>query len=333
MAQRADIQQKPRLAGENICTKLKCDLGQVDVIFYNYNKDVLENEIKAAYSERITAQTDRSTAENTSGSKYCCFTRIDLTYEEYRQLDICLASVFDQGTDEVLAKVASLEQRDKEVVAAFNAAHLAVMDLKKKAGELKDAACKLKFAIPDPCNSEQLKALREHIVDDPNTTDPEQDFETIAASLISDAEEVCSKANQAFEFTVKVTGIHAYVRVDSLKPLATALVNAADAFKADINANLKTYGDEWKKVWDEYVLSRRTISTSECVTRVTTWRQNALCNTKEFVCTPDCEPVDTAEDRLEVICKEVEGCFPTNCNEERGHHKPAKWNKPPGAVN
>jgi len=51
------------------------------------------------------------------------------------------------------------------------------------------------------------------------------------------------------------------------------------------------------------------------------------------VCTPDCEPVDTAEDRLEVICKEVEGCFPTNCNEERGHHKPAKWNKPPGAVN
>lgn len=333
MAQRPDIQQKARSVGENICTKPKCDLGQVDVVFYNYNKDTLENEIKAAYSERMTAQTNRETAENMNGSKYCCFTRIDLTYEEYRQLDLCLSSVMDQGTDEVLAKITTLEQRDKEAVAAFTAAHLAIMDLKKKAGELKDAACKLKYAIPDPCNSEQLKALREHIVDDPNTSGIEQDFETIASNLIVGAEDICAKANQTFEFTVKVAGIHAYIRIDSLKPIGTVLANAADAFKADVNANLKTYGEEWKKVWDEYVLSRRTISTAECAVDVSSWRQNALCDTKGFVCTPDCEPSDTAGSRLDIICQQVENCFPTNCNEDRSHHKPAKWSKPAGAVN
>ncbi len=61
----------------------------------------------------------------------------------------------------------------------------AVLDLKKKAGELKDAAVKLHYAMSDPCNSEQMAALKEHIVDDPNTPKRRHGFESIVSRLIS----------------------------------------------------------------------------------------------------------------------------------------------------
>jgi hypothetical protein len=334
MPGRADIQPKPTAReGNNLCTKAKCDLGQVDVVFYSFNKDIIENQVKGAYSDRISAETDLTTSYNTNKSKRCCYERIDLTYIEYRQLDFCLVSIFDQGATEILGKITQLENRDKEVLAAFNAASLAVMDLKKKASDLKDAACKLKYAIPDPCNSEQLKALREYIAVDKSVTPPLDDFETIAANLIQQSEDVCVKANQAFEFTVKVAGIHAYIRIDSLRPLGVSFANAVGMFKSDVATNLKAYGDEWKKAWDDYVMTRRDISTGACKTRTTSWIQDALCDVKGFVCSPDCEPSETAEERLTVICNNVEGCFPTDCpGATTTTTKMSGWGQPAGKV-
>ena len=323
---------------ENICGKDKCDLSQVEGIFRNYNDGVLKNDIDTARSNRLAANTEFQTAENSSQSNYCCLLKIEESYKEYQQLDAYLASVYDQGAIELVARINALNQRSQETTAAFTAAHAAVLDLKKKAGELKDAAVKLHYAMSDPCNSEQMAALKEHIVDDPNTEEKERSFESVVSRLIAKTKGlVYEKSNGAFEISVKLAGINAYLNTAGLMALVTAFKAAAAAFKANIDANKTAYNTEWKTVNDGYILSLRTIGIKQGLTRSTSWKLYALCKTKAIVCQPACSNHNPIE-RLEHICHQVESGFITECEPvattatATAPKSRSKWNIPESVI-
>lgn len=319
--------------GEN--PETRCDLGEVDTVFYKYYLDKLKADIEAAQSGHKSAITDLRTAIGSQHSKWCLLSKANDTYQEYKTLDQCLSVVFDQGSDELAARIKQLEQRDMESVAAFNATHAAVKEMKKKVGDLKDSACKLRYALTDPCNSEQMKALNGQITN----ADGKKSFEEITQLLIAQAELACTKANITFEVSVKVAGIHAYLNVASLKPLADALTKSADAFKADVDGNLKSAGDEWKKLYDDYLKIVRSINTNQLVVRAGKWKQYSLCSTKHYTCDPGiiCHPeIDssetasmTPEARIDKICSEVEKCFRADCDQTP---TPSKTNPKQGST-
>lgn len=322
---------------ENICGKEKCDLTQVEGIFRNYNDGVLKNDIDTARSNRLAANTEFNTAENSRQSNYCCLLKIEETSKEYQQLDAYLSSVYDQGATELVARINALNQRNLETTAAFTAAHAAVMDLKKKAGELKDAAVKLHYAMSDPCNSEQMAALKEHIVDDHNPPKHEHGFESVVNKLISDTKGlVYEKSNNAFEISVKLAGINAYLNTAGLMALVTAFKAAVTAFKANIDANRTAYTIEWKTINDGYILSLRSIGIKQGLTRSTSWKLYALCKTKAFVCQPACSTHNPIE-RLKHICHQVESGFITECKDVAPVTVPAtkntsKWTIPESVI-
>ncbi len=321
---------------ENICGKEKCDLSQVEGIFRNYNDGVLKNDIDIARSNRLAANTEFSTAENSRQSNYCCLLKIEETSKEYQQLDAYLSAVYDQGATELVARINALNQRNLETTAAFTAAHVAVMDLKKKAGELKDTAVKLHYAMLDPCNSEQMAALKEHIVDDPSTPKLEG-FESIVSELITKTKGlVYDKSNKAFEISVKLAGINAYLNTAGLMALVTAFKAAVTAFKANIDANKTAYATEWKTINDGYILSLRTIGIKQGLTRSTSWKLYALCKTKAFVCKPACS-TQNPNDLLNHICLQVESGFITECKDVATVTVPAtkntsKWTIPESVI-
>lgn len=300
-------------AGTNLCDaaeKDPCQLNQVETVFWQYAKDILKADAEAARSAKEVAGTNQKSATRTSATKYCCYLRVDATYDQYLAMDGCLATPFDQATDEIAAKIKACATRDAEIVKAFGLAHTAIVDLKKKSGELKDAGCKLKYALTDPCHSEQMKALDAYIKDDETTAGKELSFREIIDPLIVNADEVCTDANLCFETAVKVAGIHAYLNVGSLTPLSTALQTAADVFKKDIDDNQKALADEWKKAWEEYLKAERALTTAECADNLTKWAEYSYCTTKQFACTPDCDNSGA----IDPICENVEQCFITNCD-------------------
>lgn len=295
----------------------RCELGEVDTVFYKFYIDKLQADIEASQSGHKAALTDLLSSKNAQHSKWCLLTKSDDTYQEYKSLDQCLSVTFDQGSDELSARIKQLEQRDQESVAAFNAAHTAVKEMKKKIGDLKDVACKLRYGMNDPCNSEQMKALNGQIV----SGEGKKSFGEIAQFLIDQAEAACDKANITFEVSVKLAGIHAYLNVASLKPLADSLAKSIDAFKADVDANLKASGDEWKKLYDEYLKLKRGINTNQMMLRAAKWKQYSLCTSKHFTCDPDgyCHPESstdaeaTPDSKITDICNNVEQCFHDDC--------------------
>ncbi|HNE27644.1 MAG TPA: hypothetical protein PKL15_15975 [Saprospiraceae bacterium] len=320
--------------GEN--PETRCDLGEVDTVFYKYYLDKLKADIEAAQSGHKSAITDLRTATGSQHSKWCLLSKANDTYQEYKTLDQCLSVAFDQGSDELAARIKQLEQRDQESVAAFNATHTAIKEMKKKVGDLKDSACKLRYALTDPCNSEQMKALNGQITN----ADGKKSFEEIVKLLIDQSELACTKANITFEVSVKVAGIHAYLNVASLKPLVEAFAKSVDAFKADVDANLKGAGDEWKKLYDDYLKILRGINSNQLAVRVGKWKQYSLCSTKHYTCDPDtiCHPEADAsgdagmspEARIDKICATVETCFRDDCPPPSNPSKPGP--KPGGPV-
>lgn len=319
--------------GVTICSlgdtpETRCELGEVDTVFYKFYVDKLKVDIEASQSGHKAALTDLRSSQNAQHSKWCLLTKADDTYQEYKSLDQCLTVTFDQGSDELVARIKQLEQRDQESVAAFNAAHAAVKDMKKKIGDLKDVACKLRYGMNDPCNSEQMKALNGQIV----SGDGKKSFGEIAQFLIDQAEAASDKANTTFEVSVKLAGIHAYLNVGSLKPLSDALAKSIDAFKADVDGNLKTSGDEWKKLYDEYVKIKRGINTNQMMLRAAKWKQYSLCTSKHFTCDPGshCNPENTTDaaatpdTRITAICNDVELCFRDDCPPTSNVDRPQK---------
>ncbi|MBL7803249.1 MAG: hypothetical protein JNL02_05905 [Saprospiraceae bacterium] len=320
-----DITQGRKTSDEvTICSlgdnpETRCELGEVDTVFYKFYLEKLKADIEAAQSGHKAAITDLRSAENAQWSKWCLLSKANDTYQEYKTLDQCLSAAFDQGSDELATRIKQLEQRDQESVAAFNAAHAAVKEMKKKAGDLKDSACKLRYALTDPCNSEQMKALNAVIV----SGEGKKGFDEIVQFLIDQAETACIKANTTFEVSVKLAGIHAYLNVASLKPLGDAFVKSVDNFKADVDANLKNSGDEWKKLYEEYVKILRNINSSQLAKRAGKWKQYSLCSSKHFTCDPDgyCHPeIDNPQDmaptpdaRITALCNAVEQCFRDDC--------------------
>ena len=308
-----DIRKKNQTSSGTICERGvndRCELDQMESQLYQYYLDFLKDDIKNARSTVNAILTDRQTADNSRNSILCCQEKADATYNEYLNLDYCLSTVFDQGSDDLKLKITDLMAKDQTLVSIYQRAHKAIKDLKQKTGELKDVACKLKYAIPDPCNSEQVKALRAQIKVDGD----KEDFDTITNKLITQAEAICAKANLCFEISVKVAGIHAYLNVAGLKPLSDAFVTSVDNFKRDVDTNITFSGNEWRRTYTDYLVQLRLYNNKECSFRLWQWKQYSLCKVKDFVCEPKCDP-SSPETRLKEICDAVEGKFVVACPE------------------
>jgi hypothetical protein len=284
---------------------------QFDLLLKEYGvtlKDELQQASATLEAQLIIAGT---------ASKVTCVERkINEKYaravSEYNLLSNCITVFTSQDLDGINDTVTKgLLPKRNEIKTSFDAAVTAIKAAKQKIGLVNTWADKLKDAVADSCNSEELKSIRENLSKGgpglKNLENSVQEFVDYADRIVNQIDDVAQGA-------VKVAGINAFLNIDNLAALIAS--SKVDGVKliTDVETNVK----DVQKKYDD---SRKPLGESLKGLSAAVTEKNKAWNFKEAVtsvskfvedknCHFDCK-------KLDEISEEAEHAFDSNnCDAE-----------------
>lgn len=282
---------------------------QFDLVLKDYG-NVLKDEAKKAASELETQVTKADTA-----SKALCIERkinekFSRSIKEYNFLSNCITVYTAQdleGLTDTFTNV--LKPKSTNAKAAFDTAVTSIKTVKQKVAQVSNLAVKLKDAVADSCNSEELKLIRECLskggANKKNLEDSVQEF-------VAYADQIVNQADDAAQAAVKVAGINAFINVDNLATLITGTKADGAKLIADVEANVKDSQkkyDDSRKPLGEALKGLSTASTD----KNKAWNyKDAVAGVTKFVDEKNCNGGGCK--KLDEISEEAENAYnSSNC--------------------
>jgi hypothetical protein len=214
----------------------------------------------------------------------------------------------------------ALLPKRNEVKSSFDAAIGLIKAAKTKVGLVNTWAGKLKDAVADSCNSEELKSIRENLSKSghghKNLEDSVQEFVAFADKIVTQIDDVAQAA-------VKVAGINAFLNIDNLAALiATSKVDGLKLI-TDVEANVKS---SQKKYDDSRVPLADALKglSAAVIEKGKAWDyKEAVTSISKFVEEKNCGNSDCK--KLDEISEEAEHAFDSsNCEPDLpGDQNPA----------
>jgi hypothetical protein len=287
--------------------------------------DLLMKEYGVTLKEELQQRSANVEAEviltNTASQVVCVERKINeklaRSVKEYNFLSNCVTVYTAQDLEGLTETVAQAQTKYTAVKTAFDAAILAIKTSKQKVGSVNTWAGKLRDAVADSCNSEELKLIRENLSKGgpgkKNIEDSVQEFVAYAEKIVNQADDVAQAA-------VKVAGINAFVNIDNLTALIATAKTDGGKLIADVTANVtqsqKKY-DESRGPLGEALKGLSRASTSKNKAWVL---KDAVAATSEFVEDKNCNGGGCQ--KLEEISEEAESAFGSeNCGNPNDPHE------------
>ncbi|MCB0628405.1 MAG: hypothetical protein R2824_18805 [Saprospiraceae bacterium] len=277
---------------------------QTNDSFDNY-REGLSGPIKNAASDGKVACTEYNSKKVISGYKRCAYQRAGKAYIEYSNISVCISTMLAEDVRQIKSNIDVYIAQSGTLKENLSGALEQISGIKKKLGELNDAACKLKDALKDSCNSEQKKALIKGL---PQTSTQEK-FNDAVSKIIAQAEAACDMADSTFESSVKVAGINAFSNVGSLLEYGKTMEASATVFDKDIQANINSAKELQAATYAAFLEALQLESTDEYKKYKALLIEEALEVTQEFATDPDKIEIPVDLNTLEKICEKVEGTF------------------------
>ncbi|MCW3464563.1 hypothetical protein [Chitinophaga nivalis] len=278
---------------------------QFDVLLKEY-EGILATELQAGQAEYQA----RSTQADTASNAVCIERKINDKYnqavKQYNFLSNCITVYSGQDLEELTKTITGkVKPKKGDVKAAFDKAVAAIKAAKQKIGQAATLSVKLKEAVADSCNSEELKQIREclqkgHV----DKSSPEnRNLENSVQEFVQYGYHINDQIDNVAQAAVKVAGINSFVNVDSFEGLAITAKLAGTSLINDVEANvkdsLKKYddsrkdlGDALKKLSTAMVNKYETANLIEAVEEVTAF-------VKEKNCHNDCHALDDIAEEAE----------------------------------
>ena len=284
---------------------------QFDLLMKDYG-NILKDELQQT-SASLEAQVIKA---STASQVACVERKINDKYarsaSEYNFLSNCITVYTSQdleGINDTIIKV--LVPKSKEVKTAFDAAVALIKTAKQKVGLVNTLAVKLKDAVADSCNSEELKLIRENLSkggqNKKNLEDSVLEFVNLSDQIVNQVDDVAQAA-------VKVAGINAFINIDNLAALVATTKTDGGKLIADVEANVK---DAQKKYDDSRKpLGEALKGLSAAVTEKNkAWNlKDAVAAISKFVEEKNCQH---GCKKLDEISEEAENAFDSaNCGSE-----------------
>src|ERR1044072_6570728 len=292
---------------------------QYDLVLKQYG-DALKESLKNASDLLITKATDASTKSAAVCTDRKISDKLSAAIKEYNFLSICIGAYASKDLELLQTVVAEDVARYDALNTAYTAAVNAIKAAKQKIEKVNTLDCKLKDAVPDSCNSEELKQIKECLNKNNNTGKGQQQPDSLEESvhkIVDHAHQITTQVDDLAETAVKVAGINAFINLPSLTPAATLIREKGTAFITDVDANLKALQTQYDTARQTQVDALKALSTAT-VDKYKAWIvKDGLAFTAEFVkdndCDHDCRSLDE-------IAKEAEQSFNRCCgsDEEEG---------------
>jgi hypothetical protein len=292
---------------------------QYDLVLKQYG-DALKESLKNASDLLITKATDASTKSSAVCTDRKISDKLSAALKEYNFLSICIGAYASKDLELLQTVVAEDVARYEALNTAYTAAVNAIKAAKQKIAKVNTLACKLKDAVPDSCNSEELKQIKECLNKNNNTGKGQQQPDSLEESvhkIVHQAHHITNQVDDLSESAVKVAGINAFINIASLTPAAALIKEKGTAFITDVDANLKALQTQYDTARQTQVDALKALSTAT-VDKYKAWIvKDGLAFTAEFVkdndCDHDCRSLDE-------IAKEAEQSFNRCCgsDEEEG---------------
>ncbi|PWV56954.1 hypothetical protein [Chitinophaga sp. S165] len=287
--------------------------------------DLLMKEYGVTLKEELQGRSANLEAEviltNTASQVVCVERKVNeklaRSVREYNFLSNCVTVYTGQDLDGLTETVAAAQAKYTSVKTSFDAAILAIKTAKQKVGLVNTWAGKLKDAVADSCNSEELKLIRENLSKGgpgkKNIEDSVQEFAAYAEKIVNQVDDVAQAA-------VKVAGINAFVNIDNLSALIATSKADGGRLIADVAANVtqsqRKY-DESRGPLGEALKGLSRASTSKNKAWVL---KEAVASTKDFVDDNNCNGGGCQ--KLEEISEEAESAYGSgNCGNPNESHE------------
>jgi len=279
--------------------------------------DLLMQEYGVTLKEELQQRSANLEAEviltNTASQVVCVERRVNdklaRAVKEYNFLSNCVTVYTGQDLEGLTATVAIAQTKYASVKTSFDAAVTAIKAAKSKVGLVNTLAGKLKDAVADSCNSEELKLIRENLSkggpNKKNIEDSVQEFVQYAEKIVNQADDVAQAA-------VKVAGINAFVNIDNLSALIATAKTDGGKLITDVENNVKNsqkkYDDSRKPLGD----ALKALSTASTSKNKAWVLKDADVATSKFVEDKNCNGGGCQ--KLDDISEEAEGAYENpNC--------------------
>jgi hypothetical protein len=293
---------------------------QYDIVLKQYG-DTLKGTLKSAEDTLITKATDASTKSKAVCTDRKISDKLAAALKEYSFLSICVGAYASKDLEllqtivqEDVARYTTLNTEYGEAVAAIKTA-------KQKIAAVNTLATKLKGAVPDSCNSEELKQIKECLSKNGNKQQPQKGLEESVHEIAAQALRITNLVDDLAESAVKVAGINAFISISSLTETAALIKTNGDKFFANVEANVKSLQTDSDAARTTLVdsLKKLSISTTD---KYKAWIvKDGLAATAQFIqdndCDHDCRSLDD-------IAKEAEQSFNRCCGHDGGEEETGK---------
>jgi hypothetical protein len=288
---------------------------QFDLLMKDYGI-ILKDELQQS-SASLEAQVIKA---STASNIVCVERKINEKYarsvSEYNFLSNCITVYTGQdldGINDTITKV--LVPKSKEVKTSFDAAVALIKTAKQKIGLVSTLSVKLKDAVADSCNSEELKMIRDNLT----KGGPNKKIEDAVLEFVSLSDQIVNQVDDVAQAAVKVAGINSFINIDNLAALVVATKTDGTKLITDVEANVK---DSQKKYDD----SRKPLGDALKALSAAVTEKNKAWNLKDAV-TAISKFVDEKNcqhgcQKLDEISEEAENAFDSsNCGEESGEEQ------------
>jgi hypothetical protein len=283
---------------------------QFDLLMKDYGV-TLQTEIQQTSSDLEAQVIKAGTATQVVGVERKVNEKYARAVSEYNFLSNCITVYTGQdleGINDTVTKV--LLPKSKDIKTSYDAAIAAIKVAKTKVGLVSTLAVKLKDAVADSCNSEELKLIRENL----KKGSDKKNIEDSVLEFVKYAEKIVNQADDVAQAAVKVAAINSFINIDSLASLVTTVKADGAKLIADVETNVKDsqkkYDDSRKPLGD----ALKALSTA--VTDMNkAWKLKAsVVAVNKFVedkdCSKGCETLDQ-------ISEDAEGAYDSsNCGED-----------------
>lgn len=265
---------------------------QYDLVLKQY-ADTLDITIQGADASLKTKSIEAATKSESVCTERKGSEKLYRALKEYYFLSNCISVYAGQDIEGLQVTVAEDVTKYTAMKKSFDDAVAAIKIAKQKIGQVNTLACKLKDAVPDSCNSEEKKLIKECLGKGPNK---QKGLEESVAEIVAHANHINNKIDDVAQSAVKVAGINGFINISSLVALATAVKTTGTAFIGNVEANVKSLQTDYEASRVSLGDALKLLSTAT-TEKYKAWSVKEGLNAtgtfvKENNCTGDCGSLD-----------------------------------------
>ncbi len=254
-------------------------------------EDVLCESIQTIRDER-NAATGRKNGSKTRWDskidsrryKICCLDKAQKIHTLYLDLDNCIALETAKGSEIIQKNIDAYIKKDADLGKMIKETSKIIGDLKKKLEEAHKSACAMKICINNRIDPDNKNPTTE-------TTTIKQEADTIESL----ASELDTAGQTAFDDIVTISGIQTFLNLAGLKPFGQSLVDTSKAFKAQVDANIKSTADDVKNTQAELTKVLEELTQARFAYYSEKVAETGLETTRKDICEGGCDSTVSVE--------------------------------------